>query len=116
MEGPGYFMKETNRYIEIHDTQTFDKREYPHHASPMGKILPLFVSLALLGMVVLLLRKSIKSTKKIQDDALVTAAANTKAIEENNQLLKESIQIQQETNALLTQWIAKESQDGDGQN
>ena len=106
-------MKGTDRYIEIHDTQKFDERGYHNHASPMRKIFPLFISLALLVMVVLLLRKSIKSTKKIQDDALTTAAANTKAIEENNQLLKEAIQIQQETNALLRQSVSKDAQDGE---
>ena len=107
-------MKGKNSYIEIHDSHQLNEHGHHNETSLIDRIFPLLIPLTFLVMLLWLLKKTLKSSKKIQDDALATAAANTKAIEENNQLLQEAIQIQQETNRLLRQWAAKDTQAGEG--
>ena len=98
-------------YTEVHGSDRVEDHHRDRDSIIPRGITPLLFSLLFLGILFWLLNKTMKQGKKLQDETLEIARANTDAVKENNQLLQESIKLQQETNTLLKQLISRDIND-----
>ena len=101
----------THYYTETNGSNGFGDHHHDRDSIIPRGITPLLFSLLFLGILFWLLNKTVKQSKKLQDETLEIARANTDAVKENNQLLQESIKLQQETNTLLNQLISRDIKD-----